>query len=99
MTDIQTDTTEVVILVKAHGNINIENLQCPTYSWIGETFNIEYDANNLGGEDNCYFQVKKGNTILDRQEALVTNNRHIIHSCIIDVIGNLTLTIEVGYKE
>lgn len=99
MTDILTDSKQVTITIKTHGNLTIENLSNPTYSWVGETLVVSYDVVNSGGEDNCYCQIKEGTNVLDRQTLTINTNESITHSLIFGTAGNKNLTIEVGYIE
>jgi len=99
MTDVLTDRKEIIIEIKEHGNLTIENVISPSYNWVGETFVVSYDVVNSGGEDNCYCQIKEGTNVLDRQTLTVNTNESITQSLTFATAGNKNLTIEVGYIE
>lgn len=98
--DIQTDQRTITIEIKEHADVVIQNLNVPTYGYVNEEITINYDAFNQGGEDMCYCEVcKSDGTVLDRQELTLGNTTGIEHLISFANVGNVDITIKVGYIE
>lgn len=100
MVDIQTDSRTITVEIREHANLVIQNLDVPSFSYMGNDFVIEYDVLNQGGEELCYCKVldEDGNQ-LDRWENTIVSGdtQHIQHTINIPNAGNITLVIDVGY--
>ena len=99
--DIETDNQTITIQIREHASITIQNLNSPSFAFVGDDFHITYDAVNNGGEQNCYCKVMEGTTQLDRIEMVIGGNSTVAidHLLNFSTNGNKTLVVEVGYVE
>ena len=99
MTDIETDSVNVTILIKPDGDISITNLDYPSSGRVNTPFDISYDAVNHAEQENCFAEVVLGTIVLDRQEfSLNAGETYLVnHTLSFPSQGNKVLILRVGY--
>ena len=104
MTKVQTDTYQLTINIKDHGNAQIQNVVAPTEIYADTSYQIEYDVINNGGTDIMYGQITDDDSDpteiisgTEWGEEIVSGQTNHYVAEMPGLTAPLNATIEVGY--